>query len=65
MILILIIYLLGVIATGVLLYCSLEKGYEVTVENLITAFLLCVLSWLAFPFILGYMFSDYVVFRKK
>ena len=61
----LIIYLVGVIATAVLLFCSLEKGYKVTLGDLIAGCLICLLSWIGFISVIMICFSDYVVFTKK
>lgn len=61
----LIIYLLGVIATAVLLFYSLEKGCKVTVGDLIPGFLICLISWVGFISIILICFSDHVIFTKK
>ena len=48
MILFWIIYLLGVFATVLLLYCSLEHGEEITIGDIAFALVISVCSWLAF-----------------
>ena len=65
MTLFLVIYLLGFIATAVSLFCSLEKGYRVTLGDLIAGVLICLLSWMGFIGVMMIWFSDYVVFTKK
>lgn len=65
MILFWIIYLLGVVATVLLLYCSLGHGVKITIGDTVLALVISVFSWLAFVFILIMFFADYVVFIKK
>ena len=61
----LIIYLSGVIATAILCYFGLEKGYKVTVFELFFALLLSLCSWVAFISILFIIYGDKEVFTKK
>ena len=61
----LIIYLSGVIATAVLLYLSLEKGYKVLIFDLLFGFLLSLCTWIAFFIILFIIYGDKEVFTKK
>lgn len=61
----LIIYLLGCIASAVLLYRALDEGEKVTVGGLIMAIFICAFSWFSFFVCLVIMFSDNVVFTKK
>lgn len=61
----LIIYLIGVIASAVLCYLSLEKGYKVTVFDLLFTFLISLCSWGAFIVTLIFNYGDKVVFIKK
>lgn len=65
MILFLIIYLLGVVATVLLIYSSLEHGYKITVGNIAYTLMISIFSWLAFVLVLFICFSDYIVFTKK
>lgn len=61
----LVIYLIGVIATAVLCYLSLEKGYKVTVFDLFMGFLVSLCSWGAFITLVFIIYNDKVVFIKK
>ena len=61
----LIIYLLGCIATAVQFYCVLDKGYKVTVGELVMAILICAFSWLSFFTALVIIYCGKVVFTKK
>lgn len=65
MTLFLIIYLLGVVATMLFLYCSLEHGLRVTIGDIVIALVISGFSWLAFVTGLIIFFADYVVFIKK
>lgn len=61
----LIVYLLGVVAILVLTYCSLEKGYRVTIGDIIKVLICSISSWIGFIVVFFMLFSDYVVFTKK
>lgn len=61
----LVIYLSGVIATAVLLYLRLEKGYKVIIFDLLFGFLLSLCSWIAFFIILFIIYGDKEIFTKK
>lgn len=61
----LIIYLLGIVASLTLMYRSLEKGDRVTVGDIILAFIYSLSSWVGFIIVIGMFFSNYVVFTKK
>lgn len=65
MILFWIIYILGFIATVLLLYSSLEHGAKITIGDIMFALIISGFSWLAFVIILGVLFVNYVVFTKK
>ena len=65
MILFWIIYLLGVVATVLLLYYGLEHGEEITIGDIAFALVISVCSWLAFIIAFIIFFADYVVFTKK
>ena len=65
MILFLIIYILGVVATMLLLYCSLEHGAKITIGEIAFAFVMSGFSWLSFFTALIVFFADRVVFTKK
>lgn len=43
-----IIYLLGVVATGLLLYFSLEHETKITIGDIVVALIISVFSWFAF-----------------
>lgn len=59
------IYLLGVIATMLLLYYSLEHGTKITVAEIAFALLVSTFSWMTFIIVLIVIFADYKVFTKK
>ena len=59
------IYLLGVVATILLLYYSLEHGLEITVGDIVFALIISMFSWLTFVICFVILFADYVVFTKK
>ena len=59
------IYLLGVVATILLLYYSLEHGLEITVGDIVFALIISMFSWLTFVICFVIFFADYVVFTKK
>ena len=61
----LIIYLLGIVASLILMYRSLEKGDRVTVGDIILALIYSLSSWVGFIIVIGMFFSNYVVFTKK
>lgn len=61
----LIIYLLGIVASLTLMYRSLEKGDRVTVGDIILALIYSLSSWVGFIIVIGMFFSNYVVFTKK
>lgn len=65
MILFWIIYLLGVVATALLLYCGLEHGERITISDIAFALLIIIFSWLTFVTTLIILFGDYEVFTKK
>lgn len=65
MILFWIIYLLGVFATMLLLYYSLEHGEKITIGDIAFALVISVCSWLAFIIAFIIFFANYVVFTKK
>ena len=64
-ILLIIIYLIGVVATAVLLYISLEEGYKVTIMDLMIGILCCATSWVGIFISVVVIFSNFVVFTKK
>lgn len=61
----LIIYLSGIIAAVILFYLSLEKGYKVTIFDLVFGILISLFSWAAFIIFLLIVYNDKVVFIKK
>lgn len=61
----LIIYLLGIVASLILMYCSLGKGDRVTVGDIILALIYSLSSWVGFIILICMLFSNYVVFTKK
>ena len=61
----LIIYLLGIVASLILMYRSLEKGDRVTVGDIMLALIYSLSSWVGFIIVVGMLFSNYVVFTKK
>lgn len=63
--LLIIIYLIGVVATAVFLYISLEEGYRVTIGDLTIGILCCATSWVGFFSSAAVIFGNFVVFTKK
>lgn len=61
----LIIYLLGIVASLILMYRSLGKGDRVTVGDIILALIYSLSSWVGFIILICMLFSNYVVFTKK
>ena len=61
----LIIYLLGIVASLTLMYRSLEKGDRVTVGDIMLALIYSLSSWVGFIIVVGMLFSNHVVFTKK
>ena len=61
----LIIYLLGIVASLTLMYRSLEKGDRVTVGDIILALIYSLSSWVGFIIVIGMFFSNHIVFTKK
>ena len=61
----LVIYLCGIIAAVTLSYLSLEKGYKVTVFDLVFGILISLFSWAAVIVFLLVIYNDKVVFTKK
>ena len=60
-----IIYILGVIATLFVMYCTLEKGHVVKVAELLWDIVVSSISWIAFFIILVFTYGDREVFKKK
>lgn len=61
----LVIYLSGIVAAVILFYLSLEKGYKVTIFDLVFGILISLFSWAAFIIFLLIVYNDKVVFIKK
>lgn len=61
----LVIYLCGIVAALILGYLSLEKGYKVTVFDLVFGILISLFSWAAFIMFILIVYNDKVVFIKK
>lgn len=62
---ILLIYILGIIATLWIAYRIIDSGREVTIADLCWVIILSLFSWVAFLMILIIEYKDKVVFKKK
>lgn len=65
MIIFLIVYILGVIATLWASYYSLESGKEVSLFDLVFTVILSLFSWAAFIVVILFMYGSKTVFKKK
>lgn len=65
MIIFLVIYIFGIVASLILFYRDLDEGDEVTLEMLCKAVVFSFLSWVGFVFCILYINSDKVIFIKK
>ena len=63
--LILLIYILGIIATLWIFYRSLGSGEKVTLCDLLSVIMLSILSWIAFIALIIVEYGDKTVFKKK
>ena len=60
-----IIYILGVVATVLLFYFTLEKGTKVTVMDIAFILVISIFSLVSFIISLLFIYSDEIVFTKK
>lgn len=65
MIIFLIIYILGFIATLWTYYHNLRSGYEICLFELFTAIILSLFSWITFVIVIMLIYGDKTVFTKK
>lgn len=65
MIIFLIVYILGIIASLWLGYYSLESGEEVSIGDLMVAIITSLCSWITFIILLSIAYGDEIVFIKK
>jgi hypothetical protein len=65
MIIFLIIYVLGIIATLLTYYHNLRSGYEVSLSELSLFIMDSLLSWIAFFILLMVIYGDEIIFTKK
>ena len=65
MIIFLIIYILGIIASLWLGYYSLESGEEVSLYEIVFALTSSLFSWITFIILILVIYGDGVVFKKK
>lgn len=63
--LILLIYILGIIATLWIFYHSLCNGEKVTLCDLLLIIMVSILSWIAFIAGIIMVYGDTIVFKKK
>lgn len=63
--LILLIYILGIIATLYFIYHTIDSGTEVTLIELSFIILVSGFSWLAFIIAILIIYGDKTVFKKK
>ena len=59
------VYIVGFIATLVLLYLAMEKGDTVSVSELCQSLVLAFFSWIGVLVIVLFFYGDKVVFTKK
>ena len=62
---ILLIYILGVIATLWINYRSLDSGTEITISDLFLVISLSLFSWIAFIMVVVIRYGDKTIFKKK
>lgn len=62
---ILLIYILGIIATLWFGYYSLDRGSEITLSELSATILMSVFSWVAFFILIMVIYGDKTVLKKK
>lgn len=62
---ILLIYILGIIATIWIAYHNLDRGEEITLSELTFFILMCVFSWVSFIIVIIIEYGDTTVFKKK
>jgi energy-converting hydrogenase Eha subunit B len=60
-----ILYILGVVATMATIYCSLDKGYVITLSDLTVAVIISLTSWLGFAASFLMFFGNIKIFIKK
>lgn len=63
--LILLIYILGIIATLWIWYYNLDNGTKITLFDLSFVILISIFSWIAFIVIIIMEYGDKTVFKKK
>lgn len=62
---ILLIYILGFIATLWVFYRSLNSGTEITLNDLSLAIVVCGFSWFGFIILILVMYGDETIFKKE
>ena len=65
MIIFLIIYILGIIATLWAYYYNLKSGEEVSLYEIVFALTSSLFSWITFIILILVIYGDGVVFKKK
>ena len=65
MVIFLIIYISGIIATLWVSYHNLESGEEVSLLDLLFIVILSLFSWVAFIVTILLIYGDKIVFKKK
>ena len=62
---IIIVYILGYIASLWIMYIMIPKGSEVAFRHILTMLLASILSWATAIFLLIQKYNDKVIFTKK
>lgn len=65
MIMFLIIYILGIIATLLTYYYNLDNGYEISLSELLVVIIGSLFSWFAFMILIIVIYGNDTVFKKK
>lgn len=65
MLIFLLIYILGIIATLWTWYHVLDSGTKITLSDLTIAILMCVFSWIAFIGVIIIVYGNTTIFEKK
>jgi len=65
MLIFLLIYVLGIIATLCTWYHNLDRGSEITLSDLSIDILMSVFSWVSFFILIMIIYGDKTVFKKK
>lgn len=65
MVIFLLIYVIGFIATLWFWYYTLNSGTKITLADLMSVIMMCTCSWIAFIIMTMIVYGDKTVFKKK